>query len=138
MSTYIEYIVILLFIVASSILFSVLGFIVSIVVVFKILSYRVPVDVPYVSIRDTWELSDRAHVPRDMYRQYREYLMSTEWKAIRLLALKRDMHRCTICGYIGNRLQVHHTSYDGIYNMTFTLDQLQTVCDLCHEDLHRS
>lgn len=66
---------------------------------------------------------------------YKIFLQSPEWKALRKLALKRDSHRCLRCGYIG-KLQVHHTHYDGIETMTFSIDQLESICTDCHDKVH--
>ncbi len=74
-------------------------------------------------------------VPFELQRAYREYLKSEEWYELRRLTIKRDKHRCVRCGYIGY-LQVHHTNYKGIDTMSFTINQLETVCDNCHNDIH--
>lgn len=88
------------------------------------------------SIENTWRATDMTTIPADMLLAYRRYLRSSEWKQLRRIALKRDSHRCVRCGYIGN-LQVHHTSYEGIYeNFNFSTDQLESICKLCHIDIH--
>ena len=78
---------------------------------------------------------DYSRVSREYYEAYRLYLRSEPWRVLRKLTLKRDGHRCTRCGYIGN-LQVHHTNYSGIETMSFTIDQLETVCTICHANIH--
>lgn len=93
------------------------------------------------SIEDAWRATDMTTVPADMLLAYRRYLKSEPWYALRRAALKRDSHRCVRCGYIGN-LQVHHTSYEGIYeNFNFSIDQLESVCGdgehSCHSRIHR-
>ena len=76
-------------------------------------------------------------VPYDMLIPYRKYLKSPEWRALTKLVKKRDKHRCLRCGHIGH-LQVHHAHYTGIYeDFNFQLDQLETICKLCHTDVHK-
>lgn len=75
------------------------------------------------------------HVPKRLYDEYQEYLEGPIWPTLRLECLDRDDHMCQVCGTTNN-LQVHHIHYDGIYEMTFTLDQLLTVCRSCHEEIH--
>lgn len=88
------------------------------------------------SIEDAWRATDMTTVPADMLLAYRRYLKSEPWRKLRRIALKRDSYRCVRCGYIGN-LQVHHTSYVGIYeNFSFSVDQLESICELCHRDVH--
>ena len=77
-----------------------------------------------------------SRVPEVAKAAYRLYLKSNEWYSLRREALKRDSYRCTRCGYIGE-LQVHHTSYNGVLDMSFTVDQLESICKECHIDVHR-
>lgn len=56
--------------------------------------------------------------------------------------LERDNHTCTACGSTEN-LVVHHidgTGYKsvGFKNMNNDLDNLQTLCESCHNSLHKS
>ena len=89
-----------------------------------------------VKDREVYYETDMTAVPDDLRLEYRQYLKGLTWKNLRNLAIKRDNHRCTECGYIGF-LEVHHTSYKGIYEMDFELSQLVTLCDLCHADEHK-
>ena len=139
MSRYIDYFLYILIVLISSVFLGAVGFILAIGILTYLLNYRAPAVKPYVkplSIRDAWLQTDMTRVPLDCYDTYREYLVSPEWRALRKLALKRDSYRCQHCGYIGDRLQVHHLSYDGIYTMNFHVDQLQTLCDRCHDMVH--
>ena len=123
----------------SSVFLGAVGFIVAIGILTYIINYRTPIQSPYVkplSIRDAWLQTDMTRVPSDCYSAYRKYLASQEWRALRKLALKRDSYKCQHCGYIGDRLQVHHLNYDGIYTMNFHVDQLQTLCNICHDEVH--
>ena len=139
MSRYIDYFLYILIVFTATLLLGIVGFIVAIVGLTYIINYRVPTPTPYVkplSIKEQWLQTDMTRVPKDCYKTYREYLQSAEWDALRELALKRDLHRCQHCGYIGNKLQVHHLSYDGIYTMDFHVDQLQSLCSICHKEVH--
>ena len=143
MSRYIDYFLYILIVLISSVFLGAVGFIVAIGILTYLINYRAPAVKPYVksntdttSIRDAWLQTDRTKVPLDCYDTYRKYLASPEWRALRKSALKRDSYRCQHCGYIGDRLQVHHLSYDGIYTMNFHVDQLQTLCSWCHDELH--
>ena len=139
MSRYIDYFLYILIVLISSVFLGAVGFILAIGILTYLINYRAPIQSPYVkplSIRDAWLQTDMTRVPSDCYATYREYLLSPEWKALRKLALKRDSYRCQHCGYIGDRLQVHHLSYDGIYTMNFHVDQLQTLCSWCHSNIH--
>lgn len=78
-------------------------------------------------------------VPLEYQLEYRAYLKSQEWKDLRKQVFKRDSHRCVRCGYIGYAKQCHHTNYRGIETMSFSIDQLETVCygeGGCHERIH--
>ena len=89
------------------------------------------------SIKASWMLTDRKTVPVVMYQEYKDYLSSDTWRDLRTVALNRDLHRCQSCGYIGDRLQAHHLHYTGIFELEFTIDQLQTLCVDCHKDVHQ-
>ena len=75
-------------------------------------------------------------VPPEYYSAYSLYLKSPEWRALRKLVLKRDSYKCVDCGIQDGRLSVHHLHYDGIETMTFTVDQLVSVCNRCHDRRH--
>jgi 5-methylcytosine-specific restriction endonuclease McrA len=64
---------------------------------------------------------------------YKEYLTSDAWKAKRKAVLIRDGLRCQLCGHDKN-LHVHHITYERIY--VEDLEDLITVCQRCHENVH--
>ena len=76
-----------------------------------------------------------AKVPPIYYEDYALYLKSDEWKTLRKQVLKRDKYLCVDCLNPG-KLQVHHLHYDGIESMTFSMDQLVSVCHTCHAIRH--
>lgn len=70
-----------------------------------------------------------------MNKKYKEYLNSDQWKEIRDKVLHRDGNKCIKCGSSKN-LQVHHNTYDNIYNEAENLDDLITLCSKCHMKEH--
>lgn len=70
---------------------------------------------------------------RDYYRNV--YLKSEAWQRKRYVVLKRDNWRCVYCG--GRATQVHHTKY-AKYNIgREPIEWLVSVCNDCHESIHR-
>lgn len=63
--------------------------------------------------------------------QYSEYLKSDHWKMMRQKRLAIDGYECQICGAKSN-LRVHHLRY-GDWE---SINDLLTVCDKCHRDIH--
>ncbi len=64
---------------------------------------------------------------------YKQYLLSEHWKELRLRKMRESGFRCEKCNG-SNSLQVHHLHYRDILNAG--LDQLQTLCELCHTKTH--
>lgn len=57
---------------------------------------------------------------------------STRWKAVRLLALRRDRFRCVQCGARG-RLEVDHVQPVRTHpEAAFDLSNCQSLCPACH------
>lgn len=83
----------------------------------------------------TYYKTPMTSVPVELYDEYNSYLRSAVWRTLRKTVIKRDNHRCTECGYIGD-LEVHHEHYRGIFEMEFTSDQLTTLCNMCHRARH--
>lgn len=67
--------------------------------------------------------------------RYQEYLHSQEWKNIREEILERDGHKCKLCGSTEN-LRVHHKSYECLYEEECAMQDLITLCEKCHGELH--
>lgn len=63
---------------------------------------------------------------------YNEYLSSKEWRAKRILVLKRDDYKCQACK-IASAEEVHHLTYANIYKEN--LEDLQSVCSNCHHQI---
>lgn len=64
---------------------------------------------------------------------YHQYLASDEWKTKRNARLELDDHTCLMCGST-KRLHIHHATYERIGNES--LNDLLTVCHVCHKKLH--
>lgn len=63
--------------------------------------------------------------------EYGEYLKSEQWQKVRSQRLKIDNYKCQRCGN-GDNLQVHHITYDNIFNEDVHND-LITLCWGCHQ-----
>jgi 5-methylcytosine-specific restriction endonuclease McrA len=62
---------------------------------------------------------------------YRDSLKDPRWQSKRSEILYRDKNTCQKCGDPGN--QVHHLQYiDGHEPWEYDNDDLQTLCDDCH------
>lgn len=74
--------------------------------------------------------------------RYRKYLNSIEWRIKRRQVLIRAGYRCERCGTPGTGsngvvLEVHHAEeYANLGDEP--LDELEALCDPCHEDIHRN
>ena len=66
---------------------------------------------------------------------YEGFRRSGYWKAVQKLVLERDHHKCTKCGY-PNELHVHHHSYDRHGFEHANLQDLTTLCGICHKKAH--
>lgn len=67
--------------------------------------------------------------PNEM--KYRAYLKSREWKHIRRNVLRRDKWTCQSCGE--RATEVHHLLYDEATLRGMNLDELMSLCRVCHE-----
>ena len=57
-----------------------------------------------------------------------------EYKALCKRVLERDGWKCQNCGF-RNNLHVHHIVYRS-HNGEDTMENLITVCNLCHDEIH--
>lgn len=65
---------------------------------------------------------------------YKEFLKSKYWKGVRILVLIRDNYTC-VCGS-KKKLHVHHKTYDNHFDEHNHLEDLVTLCKVCHEKEH--
>jgi 5-methylcytosine-specific restriction endonuclease McrA len=64
---------------------------------------------------------------------YKDYLNSTQWKLLRIEALKRARGLCEHCGAPANA--VHHIKYPKTFKDD-NINNLVSVCDRCHKLHH--
>lgn len=70
--------------------------------------------------------------------KYYKYLKSKDWQEIREMVLERDGHKCMVCGRTNDEanLVIHHRTYEHIYNEKEHLEDLITLCGICHRAIH--
>ncbi|UXR83217.1 HNH endonuclease signature motif containing protein [Staphylococcus sp. IVB6214] len=72
--------------------------------------------------------------------EYDWFYRSKAWRKIREVALDRDNHLCQKCledGKITDAKIVHHIVYvDQDFNKALNLDNLMSVCQKCHNQIH--
>lgn len=66
---------------------------------------------------------------------YKKFLKSKYWLKVKLLVLERDNKTCQVCG-TKKSLHVHHKTYEHHFNELEHLEDLITLCKLCHEKEH--
>mgnify|MGYP001412430167 CR=1 FL=1 len=66
---------------------------------------------------------------------YSVFLKSPYWYNVRAKVLKRDGNKCVRCPNKKN-LQVHHKTYIHHFNEHQHLEDLETLCDICHKAEH--
>lgn len=71
----------------------------------------------------------------NIFPDYNSYLSSSKWQKVRQSVIKRDMEKCILCDS-KEQLNVHHITYDNVYNEINHLDDLVTLCEKCHNDIH--
>lgn len=68
---------------------------------------------------------------------YFEQLRSPNWQRRRLEIMSRDEFRCQVCYDNESTLNVHHKHYTkGRMAWEYGDDELVTLCEECHEDMH--
>ena len=68
---------------------------------------------------------------------YDKFLETDYWKIIAAYVRQRDNFKCRECGS-DKSLQVHHLTYENHgYEHRTQEDDLITVCDKCHKNIHR-
>lgn len=64
---------------------------------------------------------------------YRRYVMSAEWKAIRTQVFTRDNWHCVVC-FSDKKLRAHHRTYIRLGREL--ISDLSTLCKRCHKIVH--
>lgn len=80
-------------------------------------------------------------VKSEEYLKYQRYIRSKAFKELREIVLERDGHKCQVCNWCdtepGKRtLSVHHKTYVHLYKEREHLDDLITLCSVCHRAIH--
>lgn len=90
--------------------------------------------------RFAWgQFKSDAEIEWDMYRkelaEYRKvYMKSDQWFQVRKQAFQRDKYKCVKCG--AKAEQAHHKTYSRI-GRKGELDDLISVCNPCHKNIHK-
>lgn len=80
-------------------------------------------------ISELWER--KKHDRKD---EYGRYLLTDKWRSKRDRVLQRDGFKCQAC-FLRPATQVHHKTYEHIFDEP--LFDLVSVCDTCHDALHK-
>jgi len=80
------------------------------------------------------ELRQQALLADYRGRPYAERRQTKEWAILKRQVHRRDGYRCHLCGRDGVELHVHHCTYENYAQER--LEDLITLCSVCHEDFH--
>lgn len=76
-----------------------------------------------------------SNIKTDFSKDYKAFLKTDYWKSITEIVRRRDKNCCTKCGS-KSKLHVHHLTYKNHMNEHEHLDDLITLCQSCHHDIH--
>lgn len=91
----------------------------------------------------------RSTVRSQEYLKYKHYIASKEFKVVRDACFARDNYRCACCGWSEQdkdpslkstmrNLTCHHKTYVHLYHELDHLDDVVTLCNVCHCAIHRA
>lgn len=84
------------------------------------------------------EISVRAHRKPILTRMpYAEFLRTRYWEELRFFVISKRGAVCQECGGI-ERLELHHVTYQHRGLEIDHLEDVELLCDLCHEAAHRA
>lgn len=85
-------------------------------------------------------MAKRTEDDDELYKLYKKYIRSKEWKQIARQVMERDGYRCRFCGRTADeaKLSVHHSTYEHLFDEQNHLDDLITICQIDHLALHRN
>jgi len=66
---------------------------------------------------------------------YHQYLKSDKWQNIRMNAGDNSDNRCSKCGSV-DYIQIHHLTYDHVFEEQLYPEDLVVLCRKCHEKVH--
>ena len=67
--------------------------------------------------------------------EYQDFLKTTYWRGVALAVKERDGKKCAVCG-AEKDLSTHHLHYLNHGDELHHLEDLQCVCQSCHDKLH--
>jgi hypothetical protein len=73
----------------------------------------------------------------DNHVEYLKFLKTPYWNEVKTIVLDRDGHKCTKCNST-KFLHVHHTTYRHHFNEKDHIEDLITLCDMCHKKEHKN
>ena len=71
---------------------------------------------------------------KDYKQNYKQYLETKHWKAIRESKLKETGYKCQLCSKTDIKLHVHHNTYERIGDED--MNDLIVLCESCHKKFH--
>lgn len=81
--------------------------------------------------------SGKKHTQKEAPKE-QEFLHTTAWRRLRVIALRRDHYLCQAClrkGRITIATEVHHVLPRSTHpELALVLDNLESLCWTCHED----
>ena len=80
------------------------------------------------------ELRQQALIADYRGRPYAERRQTKEWAILKRQVHRRDGYRCRLCGRNDSELHVHHCTYRNYAKER--LEDLITLCSVCHDDFH--
>lgn len=92
-------------------------------------------------------MSSKIYKDDPEYKRYTKYIASKEFKEIKDIIFERDGYSCCACGWNINEydpekksnkrtLQCHHRTYKHLYDERNHLEDLITICNICHRAVH--
>lgn len=94
--------------------------------------WGVPFSSSFFAMSNPFDSYDAEHLRK---LPYEEFLLTDYWKEVSQMVRERDGHRCRICN-ASKRIEVHHRTYQHHGSEHFHLDDLTTLCHVCHNRHH--
>lgn len=69
-----------------------------------------------------------------MNKKYKAYLLSDEWRNLKIDLIQQRGYKCERCNKKTKLIQVHHLTYERIYNEN--QEDLILLCGICHQKAH--
>lgn len=74
------------------------------------------------------------------YLKYKRYIRSKAFREVKRVVEERDEHKCRVCGSTNEEraLTCHHITYEHLYSEMEHLEDVITLCSVCHKAIHSS